>query len=79
MWAVMLSSSRTHPAFVQSRAMFRMVTLVPGPGFQQESLTDFIPDQYVRQETAFSNVKIFMSKGTVQKEEERHGLNVFQE
>lgn len=59
--------------------MFRMVTLVPGPGFQQESLTDFIPDQYVWQETAFSNVKIFMSKGTVQKEEERNGLNVFQE
>lgn len=54
-------------------------TWYPGSGFQLESITDFILDQYLQQQTAFSNIKIFMSKGTVQKEEERNGLSVFQE
>lgn len=50
-----------------------------GAGLQQLSLPDFILDQYLQQEKAFSNGKICISKGTVQKEEESDGLNVFQE
>lgn len=34
-------------------------TWYPGSGFQQESLTDLIFNQYLQQETTFSNIKIF--------------------